>query len=110
MMPARRVGLEETRHWVFGNYLVCGQMRKVEGRKAVLQQRAEAVEAGGVVRGLGVAERGHTVGEGIGSYCEPDGIFQVRGRFHNDGEVAISRDEEAELIGLYPEILWLRIP
>ena len=85
-------------------------MREVEGREVLLQQRAEAVEAGGVVRGLGVGERGHTVGEGIGSYCEPDGICQVRGGFHNDGEVAISRDEETELIGLHPKILWLRIP
>src|ERR1035437_8061697 len=64
-------------------------------------RRAETVEAGGIIRPLGIAEIGPAVGEGVGSYWRPGRAEQIRAGFHHDRDVCCPGDDEAEPVGFY---------
>ena len=66
------------------------------GFERIILGRAEAVETGGIIRPLGIAEIGRAAGEGVGSHRSPDGIGQIRGGFHDDDQAVGSGDGEAE--------------
>ena len=77
-------------------------------------RRAEAVETGGIIRPLGIAEIGRAAGEGVGSHRRPGGIGQVRAGFHHDDHVAGPGDDEPKLIRPHAKAgiagLHLRLP
>ena len=57
------------------------------GFESSCSRRAEAIEPGGIIRPLGIAEVGRAAGQGVGAHWNPDGIGQVRGGFHHDDQV-----------------------
>ena len=63
--------------------------------------RADAVEAGGMIRPLGIAEIGGLVRKSIRLHRHPGGIDQVRAGFHYDGNVGCPGDDETESVGLH---------
>ena len=61
-------------------------------------RRAEAVEAGGIIAQLRIAERGRAAAvQGGGGDRQPDGLGQVRAGFHHDDRVAGAGDVEAKM-------------
>src|SRR5665213_337855 len=64
-------------------------------------RRAEAVEAGGMICPLRIAEIGRAAGESISSHWNPSRMEQVRAGFHHDGGVSRPRDDETEPVGLH---------
>ena len=94
--------------------------RGVRGRHKVPRGRAralghaKAVETGGVVRPVGIAEIGRAAGEGDGLQRRPDGIGQVRAGFHYDYKAVGGGDVEPKSIRLNAKAgttgLHLRVP
>ena len=66
-------------------------------------RRANAVETGGIIRPLGIAEIGRAAGEGVGSHRRPDGVGEVRAGFHYDRSVVGPVDVESKLVGSHAE-------
>src|SRR5438477_12464665 len=63
--------------------------------------RAEAVETGGIIRPLRIAEIGRAAGERVGGHRRPDGMAQVRAGFHHHGIIGCPGDDETEPVGLH---------
>src|ERR1039458_3517564 len=68
--------------------------RKLRCARSRASRRAQAVETGGIIRPLGIAEIGRAAGEGVGSHWRPNGVSQVRAGFHHDDQVASAGDVE----------------
>jgi len=64
-------------------------------------RRAQSVEAGGVIRPLGVAKVGPSISQGVGAQRRPGRADQVRTGFHHDGDVSRPRNNESERVGLH---------
>ena len=62
---------------------------------------AEAVEAAGVIRPLGIAEIERTVGEGDVRQWSPNRAGQIGAGFHHDRKIVCAGDVEAKLIVLH---------
>ena len=61
-------------------------------------RRAKAIETGRIIRPLGIAEEGGSVGESVGADWNTDGIDQVRASFDHNDQVTGPGDGEPELI------------
>ncbi len=66
-------------------------------------RRAEAVETGGIIRPLGIAEIGRAATQGVGPHRSPRGIGQVRGGFHHDDLIVGPGDDEPKPIRPHAE-------
>ena len=73
-------------------------------------RRTEAVETGGIIRPLWIAEMGRTAGQRVGCQHRPDRIYQIRAGFNYDDQIVGPGDREPELIRLHTKVLRLRIP
>ena len=66
-------------------------------------QRAQAIETGGMIRPLRIAEVGRAIGERVGSHRRPDGLGKIRAGFYHDNPAARPVDAEPELIRPHSE-------
>ena len=67
-------------------------------------RRADAIETGGIIRPLRIAEITRVAGGSVGCYRRPDGIGQVRTGFNHHQLTAGPVDVEAKSVRLHTEV------